>query len=287
VSVIVPTHNRPNEIAACVAALAALDYPDDRFEVIVVDDGSDPPVRPREAPGRPGLRIRWLRQANAGPSAARNLGARAATGAILVFTDDDCVPATGWLAALAAAVERHPEALHGGLVENGLRANPCSIASQVITDVVVPSLVERGSTLRFYTSNNIGMAAARFRDLGGFDESFRTAEDREFCHRWVMSGRPMATASSAVVEHRHRLTLKSFWRQHFGYGRGAYRYYRKRAHDGFATMRPDLAMYGRTFRRPFEVLPAAQALRVALLLVVWQLANAAGYAWQWGLDRRR
>jgi GT2 family glycosyltransferase len=268
VSVIVPTHNRPAELAECVVALAALDYPEDRFEVIVVDDGSDPPIRPRETPARPGLRIRWLCQVNAGPSAARNAGARAAIGEILAFTDDDCAPAAGWLAALAAAVERQPETLHGGRVENGLRANPFSVASQVITDVVVPSLLERGSALRFFTSNNLGMAAVHFRALGGFDESFRTAEDREFCHRWVMSGRPMATAPSAVIEHRHRLTLKSFWRQHVGYGRGAFRYHRKRARDLGASMRVDPAMCLRTFRRPFEVLPAAQAIRVALLLVV-------------------
>lgn len=280
ISVIVPTFDRPRELATCLGALAALDYPADRYEVIVVDDGSEPPATPIAAPGRPGLRMTWLRQPNRGPAAARNLGARHATGTVLAFTDDDCTPEPGWLAALAAAVAAKPSALHGGTVLNALAGNRWAVASQTITDVIVPALIAAGSTLRFVTSNNLAVGAELFRAVGGFDESFRAAEDRELCHRWVAAGRPLAIAPNAVVLHRHDLAPASYWRQHFGYGRGAYRFHRLRVLQGAAPYRPNLALLAETFRRPFATLPFPAALGIVGPLVMWQLANAAGYLWQ-------
>ncbi|MEO8485100.1 MAG: glycosyltransferase [Betaproteobacteria bacterium] len=277
ISVVVPTWNRPRELAACLAALAALDYPVDRYEIIVVDDGSAPPVAPIALPGRTGLRVTWLRQSNRGPSAARNLGAAHATGAILAFTDDDCAASRGWLRALAAAVSAAPNALHGGTVVNGLPGNVYAVASQTITDVIVPSLFAAGSPLRFVTSNNLALGAEAFDSVGGFDECFRAAEDREFCHRWAAAGRPIALAPSAVVHHRHDLTLGAFWRQHVVYGRGAYWFHRHRRALGHGRLRPDLALCVKAFRRPFATRPVGPALRIAALLVVWQVANLAGY----------
>ncbi|CAG0989673.1 Chondroitin synthase [Burkholderiales bacterium] len=279
-SIVVPTCDRPRELAACLAALAALDYPVERYEVIVVDDGSRPPVVPIALPCRPGLRVTWLRQPNAGPASARNAGARAAAGDILAFTDDDCAPAPGWLHALAAAVTREPWGLHGGAVENALPDNACSAASHAIVDVLVPHLIDARSELRFVTSNNVAMTAERFRAIGGFDASFRTAEDRELCQRWLLAGQPVLRVAAAIVRHRHDLTLPAFWRQHFGYGRGACRFHRQRKARGLAPFRPDVALVARTFRRQFAEHPPSRAMRIAALLVVWQLANATGYLWQ-------
>lgn len=79
-SVIVPGHGRPGPLAACLRALARQDYPADRYEVIVVDDGSEPPLGPGDADDP---RVRWLRQPHAGPAAARNAGAATARGELL------------------------------------------------------------------------------------------------------------------------------------------------------------------------------------------------------------
>ena len=280
ISIIVPTYQRPRELAVCLAALAALDYPVDRYEVVVVDDGSEPPATPSGANARRDLRVTWLRQPNRGPSAARNLGARHACGEVLAFTDDDCAPARGWLRALAASVRVAPGALHGGTVVNGLAHNAWAVASQTITDVVVPSLLASVSPLRFVTSNNLALRAERFAAIGGFDEGFRASEDREFAHRWLASGAPIAEVPGAVVHHLHDLGLVSYWRQHFGYGRGAYAFHRRRAVQVRAPFNPNLGLVAETFRRPFATLPMRSALRIAALLVVWQVANAAGYLWQ-------
>ena len=102
-SVIVPTYKRRAALERCLAALDAQTLARDRFEVIVVDDGSPAPPRETVARVATSLNVRLIEQANAGPASARNAGARAARGEYVVFTDDDCCPAPEWLAAIDAS----------------------------------------------------------------------------------------------------------------------------------------------------------------------------------------
>src|SRR4051794_19726519 len=101
-SVIIPTRDRPEQLVACLRSLGALAYPRDRFEVIVVDDGSTTALEPIVGRSRGELHLALLKQSNAGPAAARNTGAAHAKGEFLAFIDDDCSPASDWLQALAA-----------------------------------------------------------------------------------------------------------------------------------------------------------------------------------------
>ena len=98
ISIVIPTRDRPAALARCLAALAATS----RRARCVVDDGS------RDRERRRGARASRPRRGSsarpgAGPAAARNLGARAAEGEVVCFTDDDCEPEPGWAPALAAA----------------------------------------------------------------------------------------------------------------------------------------------------------------------------------------
>lgn len=99
-SIVIPTYNRPKQLAACLQACGRLDYPHDRFEIIIVDDGSPDPVEVHKKDGSNLISITCLRQFNAGPASARNMGAQHAQGDILAFTDDDCVPTQQWLREL-------------------------------------------------------------------------------------------------------------------------------------------------------------------------------------------
>src|SRR5215207_3783671 len=119
-SVIVPTFQRAASLERCLEALGAQRIERDRFEVIVVDDGSAEPPRAivRRAAGA--LDVRLIEQGNAGPASARNAGAGAARGAYVVFTDDDCRPDPGWLHALDAMIARYPGCAIGGRVVNAL-----------------------------------------------------------------------------------------------------------------------------------------------------------------------
>src|SRR5205085_2187047 len=100
-SIIIPTYARLERLAICLGALARLEYPRDRFEVIVVDDGSDRSPESVISNFRDRFNIILLKQSHAGPATARNAGARKAKGDLLAFTDDDCEPASDWLRALA------------------------------------------------------------------------------------------------------------------------------------------------------------------------------------------
>ena len=89
---VVPTVGRPRYLEGCLAALAALDFPRDRYEVVVVNDGGGGPTAEVVERFRDRLELRSTAPARPGPSAARNAGAAAARGRFVAFTDDDCHP---------------------------------------------------------------------------------------------------------------------------------------------------------------------------------------------------
>ena len=108
-SIIIPTYQRPTQLAVCLRSLTGLNYPRERFEVIVVDDGSTTPLDAVVASVRDSLNVMLTRQDNGGPAAARNTGAARARGTFLAFTDDDCTPTPDWLHTLGARFAMTPE----------------------------------------------------------------------------------------------------------------------------------------------------------------------------------
>lgn len=276
-SVVVTTWNRPAALRECLDALAAQDLPATEFEVVVVDDGSAPPLDER-ALARPGAQIRLLRQANAGPAAGRNLGAQGARGQWLAFTDDDCRPRPGWLSAMKRTLLANPGALAGGLTLNGLTVNPYSQASQSILDAAYRYFNADPENARFFATNNLAVARDAFLAAGGLDACFRVAsEDREFCERWRTLGGRIVASVDAVVDHHHALTLLSFCRQHFQYGRGAAQYHRGR----LDRLTRDVSFRWRL--GDWLVRPVRESPKPVLavgLVAAWQMANAAGFVWE-------
>ncbi|MBM3892209.1 MAG: glycosyltransferase [Verrucomicrobia bacterium] len=278
-SVIIPTRNRPEQLAACLESLARLDYPRDRFEVIVVDDGGNQPLDPVVARFCDRLNLTLLTQPPTSSSVARNGGAARATGEFLAFTDDDCTLAPDWLQALAARLASAPDHAVGGRTINALPENLFSAASHVILDAIYDYYDPHQGRAHFFPTCNLALPASRFRALGGFSKDWpmAAAEDREFCYRWLQRGWLLARAPEACVYHHRPLTLRTFWRQHFTYGRGAFRYHQVRTDSGPGSRKPDRRFYWTLFRQPFRQMPTARALAVALLLLVSQAATVAGY----------
>jgi GT2 family glycosyltransferase len=274
-SIIIPTYNRPAQLGRCLWALARLEYPRDRFDVIVVDDGSTAPVAPVVGAFASELDVTTRSIPNAGPARARNLGAEHARGRYLAFTDDDCTPAAGWLRALAARAKALPGTLLGGRTLNALPANVCSSVSHTVLEAAYACYNVDPDHARFFASNNLAVPSGRFRELGGFDPAFRTAEDRDLCERWREAGGRLASAPEAVVYHAHPLTVSGLWRQHFAYGRGAYRFHSKNARwQRFAI---DGRFYRELALRPYSRERLPRAALLSLLLAVQQTANAAGF----------
>ena len=279
ISVIVPTYNRPGPLRSALDALAALDYPHRQLEVIIVDDGSSEPLGDLVGPFQEMAPIQLLRQANAGPAAARNAGAGLATGTLLAFTDDDCRPAPDWLRALAEAHTHQPDALLGGQTLNALPDNAFSTASQLLIDYLYEYFTPESGHIPLVASNNLALPAEGFHALGGFDEGFPLAagEDRDLCARWHEAGHPFAHVPDATVHHAHALTLKSFWRQHANYGRGARHYHHRRPDQTGLNPEP-LTFYTDLIRYPLQRMDGVHAWPLVGLMAVSQIANAVGYA---------
>ena len=281
-SIVIPTYERPDQLRECLQALAALEYPRDRVEVLVVDDGGSAPLEPVIAEAAAALDVTLLRQRNAGPAAARNAGAQRARFDLLAFTDDDCRPEPGWLRALARALAEHPGCMAGGATLN-VSPGVFSTTSQLIVDVVYRHYNADPTRARFLASNNMALPAAAFREVGGFDGAFRTSEDRDLCDRWTHGGRRIVYAPAARVRHRHPLGARTFCRQHFDYGRGAARFSRARRGRGSGSMLTELRFHLDVLNwvgYPLAQVPLGRAPAVAALLGVWQTVNLAGFVWE-------
>lgn len=288
-SVIVPTYGRAAQLRDCLRGLAELDFPRDRFEVIVVDDGGNPPAQLTLHESPAPIRLTVLTVPHAGPGGARNAGAQHARGRFLAFLDDDCRPAPSWLSALEARFAATPGRAIGGRTLNALSGNLYAAASQALHAYIYSYYNAEPDAARFLTPANFAVPAAAFRAIGGFHPIFGTvpSEDREFCYRWLRRGYAMAYAPEAVVYHARPLTFRRFCVQHFNYGCGAYYFHTLRARDSDGRVRLEPASFYRNLvRSAFAEASGPRAYALAILLAVTQAANAAGFFWS-QLRRRR
>jgi glycosyltransferase involved in cell wall biosynthesis len=264
ISVIVPTRDRPDRLARCLDALRNQTVVDS-LEIVVVDDGSANPVALEGAADHP--RVRLVRQPGAGPSAARNRGARAAGGTYVCFTDDDCEPQPDWVERLTATLRTGAAAVAGCTV-NGSPGDPFAEASALIA--AAPAVLGKDpESLSFAPSNNLGCRADVLAALP-FDEGFPAAagEDRDWCARLIAAGHVLASEPGAVVVHHQQLRFGDFWRKQIQYGRGAYLFRRR----GGGPPLESPVFYGRLVRRGFR-----HGVRTGLLVTVAQLATAIGF----------
>ena len=287
-TVVIPTRGRPEMLAECVESIARSDYPRDLLEVVIVDDGDadDPRSAAAVSAVRDRLDVSLRQTSGRGPAAARNFGASEARGTILLFTDDDCRVDSRWLRSLSEPIRNAPTTAAGGRILNRLGDNRWSTASQRVIDLVYAYYNADPGQAKFLASNNLAVHADAFSELGGFDERFRTAEDRDFCRRWLAAGHELIYVPSAVVEHAHRLTGQDFVLQQFAYGRGAFHFHRTAAREGdsqASSVRGFYAEFPRLARRLVQEEGAGDGKRIARLALEiggWQLANAAGFAWE-------
>ena len=287
-SIVIPTYNRPEQLVVCLQACALLDYPRDLFEVIVVDDGGATPLDEIVTRFHGMLTLKLLRQENTGPAAARNRGASEAAGEFLAFTDDDCAPTPNWLLALSTQVVESPDCAVGGQTRNALTHNLYSTASQLLISYLFSYYNAVPHAARFFPSSNLAFPTKQFRAVEGFDVTYprAAAEDRELCDRWLNHGYRMIYVAEAVVDHAHDLTFRTFLRQHFHYGCGAFCFHRVRARRGQHRIRVEPpSFYFNMLRYPFVSAQGVKAPFLMLLFVVAQIANALGFFWKYAKER--
>ena len=282
-SIVIPTYNRPQRLEACLKSVTRLNYDRDRFEVIVVDDGSKKPAEAVVDPFRKMLNLKLLSQSNAGPAAARNTGVQHAAGEFIAFTDDDCMPARDWLRELAGNFAHLNKTAIGGKIVNSFTRNCYSVASQLHVDYLYGYYNGDPAKARFFSTANFALPTWLFREIGGFDTSFVTGEDREFCERLRDRGNLMLYLPEAVVYHANFLTLNYFMRQHFNYGRGAFRFRSRQAqHRQQIMVLEKISFYFEMLRYPLLTFSnKRQKVRLVFLLFLSQLFNTLGFLKQW------
>jgi len=268
VSVVVPTRDRPERLAVCLAALQRQTAPD--LEIVVVDDASrDAAAVAQVVASAP--RARLVRGAGRGPAAARNAGFRAARAATICFTDDDCEPVAGWAAALAGRIAAGAQAA-AGPTRNARPRNVFAAAAQAIASHLAEATIEPATgRMRFAPTSNLACRADVLRKVS-FDERYPLAagEDRDWCARLVGTGAALVFEPAALVGHHQELSARGFWYQQVRYGRGAYRF---RSDHGTLTRLERPRFYAGLVRRGFGDGPRAGAL-----VCLAQVATAVGMA---------
>ncbi|MDE0169363.1 MAG: glycosyltransferase [bacterium] len=224
VTVVIPFYERPDALELTLAGLERQTYPRHLFEVVVVDDGSDPPLVKPETPLD--LRIEYQEDLGFGLARARNTGARAADGDIVLFLDCDMIPEENWLAAHARWHHAASDAVTMGFrfhVEvDGLRAADVSERRGSLSElfdgreVTRPEWIEvhlartceltsgDDDIFRVITGGNFGISRSFFEVVGGFDETFTQwgAEDREFAYRAYARGSLLVPERDALCWHQ-------------------------------------------------------------------------------------
>ena len=209
VSVIIPVYNGGAQLPACLLALEHQTYPRDRYEVIVVDNGSTDDSR-NVAAQHAGVRLEV--EPGLGSYAARNRGIAVAKGDVLAFTDADCIPAPDWIARGVAQLDRTPDVgLVGGRIEVPSLSGPSTLELyEGLFEFDQRRFIEHG---RFAMTANLFTRASVLRCVGSFDAQLKSVGDREWGNRVAAAGYALAFGDDVVVRHPARDSMRSLLRK--------------------------------------------------------------------------
>jgi GT2 family glycosyltransferase len=221
VSVIMPTFNRLDRLQLALAAIDAQTYPRDRYEVVVVSDGStdgtDDYLR-----STPPFDLTFVAQANAGPAAARNHAVRVASGSLVAFIDDDVIAAPD---LLERHVSHHRDAedlvvIGPMLTPTDAELSPWVLWEQAMLyrqyDAMVAGLYQ--PTPRQFYTGNASVARDAVLAVGGFDTRLRRAEDIELAYRLEATGLRFVFDPGAVGYHYADRSFASWLQNAHDYG---------------------------------------------------------------------
>ncbi|HEX3794034.1 MAG TPA: glycosyltransferase [Acidimicrobiales bacterium] len=165
IAAVVSTFGRPEFLEALVDSLSAQSLPHDQYEVVIVDNGSLDTTWPllqqlaERSPAR--MAVTTLPE-NRGPGGGRNHGFTIVRAPMAAITDDDCLPTSGWLAAMLAALESGNDVVQGQVQANPIERDgggPWDHTKWITTPTP------------FFETCNVAYRVSAFRDVGGFDET--------------------------------------------------------------------------------------------------------------------
>jgi glycosyltransferase involved in cell wall biosynthesis len=235
VSVVVPTKDRPDYLEVTLRSLRDQDLAEP-YELLVVDDGSDPGTR--AAAHEAGARLLRPRGGR-GPNTARNTGIAEAGAGLIALVDDDVHAPRGWLRAMVEGAARHPEAdAYGGPIRarfEGPAPRSCGREAPPITSL---DLGPADRETELVWSANMLLRRAAWERVGPLDERFSTGGDEEeWLRRLRAAGGRVMYLADAALDHRRAgddARLRSLMRSAYRRGRNM------RAYDGMRGTAPSL-----------------------------------------------
>ena len=262
-SVIIPAYNAAATLTDCLTALAHQTTARAMYEIIVVDDGSTDATCPIAASSSD---VQVIAAAHRGAAAARNVGARAAGGEMLLFTDADCAPTENWIEAMLAPFA-HPNVMGAKGVYRTRQRELVARFVQLEYEEKYARM-SRAPTIDFIDTYSAAYRRDAFLANSGFDETLPVAEDQEFSFRLARQGQRLVFAPEAVVYHRHVATLGAYVRRKFRIG-----YWKVRVH----AKHP-----GKVWRDSHT--PPTLKLQTVLFLAILAVMSAALFVpMAWGL----
>lgn len=222
VSIIIPVYNGERTIAQTLRGIFSQDFRQP-FEMIVVDDGSTD-ATPQIVAFYPN--VRYVRQENAGPAAARNAGAAQAKGTFLFFTDSDCVPHPDWLSRM---MPHFSDAKVGVVMGSYGIANPDRLLAKVIHNEIIYRHRLMPQYPKVFGSYNFAVRKEVFSDVGGFNTGYRYAsgEDNDLSYQILNAGYKIYFEKDALVDHHHTERLDKYLREQARHGFWRVKMYRR------------------------------------------------------------
>jgi glycosyltransferase involved in cell wall biosynthesis len=195
ISVVIPTYKRAALLQKCLQALAKQTLAKPQYEIIVVSDGPDTESEQvvKELLSESSAHLQFLSLTHKkGPAAARNLGWQTASGNLIAFTDDDCLPDSNWLQAILSAYNNQSNTAFTGKVIVPVSKKP--------TDF---ELNTKGLETGEFVTANCVLTKAALQLISGFDEAFTQAwrEDSDIHFKLLRQGIPIIKLQEAIVVH--------------------------------------------------------------------------------------
>ncbi|MEO0596676.1 MAG: glycosyltransferase, partial [Chloroflexota bacterium] len=204
VSVIIPTYNDNKRLAQCLEALGKQTYPQEKCEIIVVDNGSD--VSPADLVAKY-KNARLVHEEKAGSYTARNKGIAVAKGDIFAFTDADCIPDTTWLENGVVHIEADDDVCVIGGRTDIFYSHPSKPTSVELYEKLYAFPTERNIRLHHYAPTcNLFTTRATIDAIGLFNDTLKSGGDLEWGQRAYNAGVALQYADDAIVKHPARST---------------------------------------------------------------------------------
>ena len=232
ISIVVPTRDRSSLLVGAIASLKGQDYARERYEIVVVDDGSKDDLAHviTERPGKKSLpTLRLVRQPPIGSNSARNRGIRHANGSIIVFFDDDEEAPSTWLTAIVRAMERHSDAMCiGGPYRLRFEGRPPRLCSRCWPGEGTFEWDGGERPVANVLGGNMAIRREAFAKAGVFDESIgQFGGEVEWMMRLLGAGETIVYVPEAWVWHRRTREQLRMWnrlQKQFAIGRGDARF---------------------------------------------------------------